>query len=159
MEILRLRSRRNECGLAWHPNSGGLESACTLSFLPVTLSLFTEDMFWDPSSPVSSTQFHSGARKMTQSIKCWPCNWEQLSSYLQIHTKPAQTPHPNTPPGRWKAEAREFPEAHGLAMNDTETRSQSNMGCPVSSTCTPGIVGACAHLHANMSSRIKCHNI
>lgn len=60
---------------------------------------------------------------------------------------------------RWKAEAREFPEAHGLAMNDTETRSQSNMGCPVSSTCTPGIVGACAHLHANMSSRIKCHSI
>lgn len=95
---------------------------CTLSVLSVTPWLFTEDTFWDPSSPVSSTQFHNRDQGMTQSIYRLSCNWEDLTSYLQIHTKPAQAPHPNTPPERQKAEAREFPEAHGLAMNDTETQ-------------------------------------
>lgn len=63
----------------------------------------------------------------SESTKRLPCSWEPLSSYLQIHTKPAQAPHPYTPPGRWKAEAREFPEARGLAVNNTETLSQSKM--------------------------------
>lgn len=136
-----------------HPNCGGSASACTL---PVTPSLFTEDTSWDPCAPVSSIQFHNGALEMTQSTKRLPSNWEKLSSYLQIHTKPAQAPHPNTPPGRQKAEAREFPEAHGLAVKETLSQSKMTRRDPHGMSC---VLQVCTWDEGSLCSATHKHGL